>query len=75
MNSDETPFYSTTTVNIGSDVDSRTLRIEYPKGISIVQISGTYVVPEFGSLAVFTMIVTFASAIIIARMTGKRLAK
>jgi len=75
VNSDETPFYSTTTVNIGSDVDSRTLRIEYPKGISIVQISGTYVVPEFGSLAVFTMIVTFASAIIIARMTGKRLAK
>jgi len=59
----------------GLDVDfeesttgnERTLTIQYPKGTEAVEIIGTYVIPEFGGVVIFILMVSVFSVILVSR--------
>ena len=48
----------------------RTLAINFDKGTQEIEISGTQIVPEFGNIAIITMI--FAMAIVALIVTGSK---
>ncbi|MCH7758403.1 MAG: PEFG-CTERM sorting domain-containing protein [Thaumarchaeota archaeon] len=45
----------------------RTLTIEYPEGTEEIEIIGTYVIPEFGGIAVLILMVSLFSVIFVSR--------
>jgi predicted secreted protein with PEFG-CTERM motif len=45
----------------------RTLTIEYPEGTEEIEIIGTYVIPEFGGLAILILMVSVFSVIFVSR--------
>ena len=59
----------------GLDVDfdeattgnERTLTIEYPEGTEEIEIIGTYVIPEFGGIAIIILMVSVFSVIFVSR--------
>jgi len=51
---------------IVTDVDSRTITIEFEEGDSDIEIIGTFVVPEFGSIATLILIVGIVSIILLS---------
>ena len=51
---------------IVTDVDSRTITIEFEQGDSDIEIIGTFVVPEFGSIATLILIVGIVSIILLS---------
>jgi len=51
---------------IATDVDSRKITIEFEEGDSDIEIIGTFVVPEFGSIAMLILIVGIISIILVS---------
>ena len=51
---------------IATDVDSRTITIEFEQGDSDIEVIGTFVVPEFGSIATLILIVGIISIILLS---------
>ena len=47
--------------------DYRTIRIPLEEGDRWVEVIGTYVIPEFGSIVIIILIVSVSSAIIISK--------
>lgn len=45
----------------------RTLTIEYPEGTEEIEIIGTYVIPEFGGIAILILMVSVFSVIFVSR--------
>jgi len=52
---------------IGTSSDYRTIRIPLEEGDKGVEVIGTYVIPEFGSIVVIILVVAVSSAIIISK--------
>jgi len=52
---------------IGTSSDYRTIRIPLEEGDKWVEVIGTYVIPEFGSIVVIILVVAVSSAIIISK--------
>ena len=52
---------------IGTSSEYRTIRITLEEGDKWVEVIGTYVIPEFGSIAIIILIVAVSSAIIISK--------
>lgn len=50
-----------------SDSDSRVLKINFEEGDSDIEVIGTFVVPEFGSIALFVLVVSTILASLMAR--------
>ncbi len=51
--------------NVGGD--SRTISIEFEQGDSDIEIIGTYVIPEFGTIAMMVLIIGIMATVVIAR--------
>jgi predicted secreted protein with PEFG-CTERM motif len=51
---------------IATDVDSRTITIEFEEGDSDIEIIGTFVVPEFGAISILILIVGIISMIFLS---------
>ena len=51
--------------NVGGD--SRTISIEFEQGDSDIEIIGTYVIPEFGTVAMMVLIIGIMATVVIAR--------
>jgi predicted secreted protein with PEFG-CTERM motif len=47
--------------------DYRTIRIPLEEGDKWVEVIGTYVIPEFGSIVIIILVVSVSSAIIISK--------
>ena len=47
--------------------DYRTIRIPLEEGDKWVEVIGTYVIPEFGSIAIIILVVAVSSAIIVSK--------
>jgi len=52
---------------IGTSTEYRTIRIPLESGDKWVEVVGTYVIPEFGSIAVIILVVAITSVIIISK--------
>jgi len=52
---------------IGTSVDYRTIRIPLEEGDQWIEVIGTYVIPEFGSIVIIILVVAVSSAIIISK--------
>jgi len=52
---------------IGTSSDYRTIRIPLEEGDKWVEVIGTYVIPEFGSIVIIILVVAVSSAIIISK--------
>jgi len=52
---------------IGTSSDYRTIRIPLEEGDKWIEVIGTYVIPEFGSVVVIILVVAVSSAIIISK--------
>jgi len=52
---------------IGTGSDYRTIRIPLEDGDMWVEVVGTYVIPEFGSVVFIILVVAVSSAIIISK--------
>jgi len=52
---------------IGTSSDYRTIRIPLESGDQWVEVIGTYVIPEFGSVVIIILVVAVSSAIIISK--------
>ena len=52
---------------IATGTDYRTIRIQLEEGDKLVEVIGTYVIPEFGSIVIIILVVAVSSAIIISK--------
>ena len=52
---------------IATRSDYRTIRIPLEKGDQWVEVIGTYIIPEFGSIAIIILVVAVSSAIIVSK--------
>ena len=52
---------------IGTSSDYRTIRIPLEEGDKWIEVIGTYVIPEFGSVVIIILVVAVSSAIIISK--------
>ena len=52
---------------IGTGSDYRTIRIPLEEGDKLVDVVGTYVIPEFGSIVIIILVVAISSTIIISK--------
>jgi len=52
---------------IGVSADYRTIRIPLEEGDQWIEVIGTYVIPEFGSIVIIILVVAVSSAIIISK--------
>ena len=52
---------------IATSSDYRTIRIPLEEGDKWVEVIGTYVIPEFGSIVIIILVVAVSSAIIISK--------
>jgi len=52
---------------IGTSSDYRTIRIQLEEGDKWIEVIGTYVIPEFGSVVIIILVVAVSSAIIISK--------
>jgi len=52
---------------IGTSSDYRTIRIPLEEGDKWIEVIGTYVIPEFGSIVIIILVVAVTSAIIISK--------
>ena len=52
---------------IATSSDYRTIRIPLEKGDQWVEVIGTYIIPEFGSIAIIILVVAVSSAIIVSK--------
>jgi len=52
---------------IATSSDYRTIRIPLEDGDKWVEVVGTYVIPEFGSVVIIILVVAVSSAIIISK--------
>jgi predicted secreted protein with PEFG-CTERM motif len=52
---------------IGTSIDYRTIRIPLEEGDQWIEVIGTYVIPEFGSVVIIILVVAVSSAIIISK--------
>jgi predicted secreted protein with PEFG-CTERM motif len=52
---------------IGTSSDYRTIRIPLEEGDRWIEVIGTYVIPEFGSIVIIILVVAVSSAIIISK--------
>jgi len=52
---------------IGTSSDYRTIRIPLEEGDKWIEVIGTYVIPEFGSVVIIILVVAISSAIIISK--------
>ena len=60
-------FVQTEYEEIGTSSDYRTIRIPLEEGDKWIEVIGTYVIPEFGSIAIIILVVAVSSAIIISK--------
>ena len=61
VDGNEVNFEETTTTT------DRTLKIPFPDGAEEIEIIGTFVVPEFGSIAIFILAIAVTSIIVMTR--------
>ena len=52
---------------ISTNTDSRTITIEFEEGDSDIEIIGTFVVPEFGSIVMIILVIGIVSTILLSR--------
>ena len=52
---------------IATSADYRTVRVPLEEGDKWVEVIGTYVIPEFGSIVIIILVVAVSSAIIISK--------
>jgi len=52
---------------VATGPDYRTIRIQLEEGDKLVEVIGTYVIPEFGSIVIIILVVAVTSAIIISK--------
>jgi len=52
---------------IATSSDYRTIRIPLEKGDQWIEVIGTYIIPEFGSIAIIILVVAVSSAIIVSK--------
>ena len=57
---------------IMNNTQARTLRIEFSNGSELIEITGTHVVPEFGSLAALVLAISIASMVLITKIKKQR---
>lgn len=60
-------FAQTEYEEIGTSSDYRTIRIPLETGDKQIEVIGTYVIPEFGSIAIIILVVAVSSAIIMSK--------
>ena len=60
-------FVSVEYEEIATSTDYRTIRIQLEDGDQLVEVIGTYVIPEFGSIVIIILVVAVSSAIIISK--------
>ena len=60
-------FTQTEYEEIAVSSDYRTIRIQLEEGDKWVEVIGTYVIPEFGSIVIIILVVAVTSAIIISK--------
>ncbi len=51
---------------ISTNADSRTITIEFEEGDSDIEIIGTFVIPEFGSLVMIILVIGIVSTIFLS---------
>ena len=52
---------------VATGTDYRTIRIQLEEGDKLIEVIGTYVIPEFGSIVIIILVVAVSSAIIISK--------
>jgi predicted secreted protein with PEFG-CTERM motif len=57
---------------IMNNTQARILRIEFSNGSELIEITGTHVVPEFGSLAALVLAISIASMVLITKIKKQR---
>ena len=67
QNNAEADFMQVEYEEIAVSSDYRTIRIPLEEGDRWVEVIGTYVIPEFGSIAIIILVVAVSSAIIISK--------
>jgi len=66
-NNEPEDFVQVEYVEIATSSDYRTIRIPLEDGDKWVEVVGTYVIPEFGSIVIIILVVAVSSAIIISK--------
>ena len=66
-NNESEDFVQVEYEEIGTSSDYRTIRIPLEEGDKWVEVIGTYVIPEFGSVVIIILVVAVSSAIIISK--------
>ena len=66
-NNESKDFVQVEYEEIGTSSDYRTIRIPLEEGDKWVEVVGTYVIPEFGSIVIIILVVAVSSAIIISK--------
>jgi len=66
-NSEPKNFTQVEYEEIGTGTDYRTIRIQLEKDDKLVDIIGTYIIPEFGSIVIIILVVAISSTIIISK--------
>jgi len=66
-NSEPKNFTQVEYEEIGTGTDYRTIRIQLEKDDKLVDIIGTYIIPEFGSIVIIILVVAVSSTIIISK--------
>ena len=67
QNNIATDFMQTEYEEIAVSSDYRTIRIPLEEGDKWVEVIGTYVIPEFGSIVIIILVVAVSSAIIMSK--------
>ena len=66
-NNNSENFMQTEYEEIATSEDYRTIRIQLEEGDKLVEVIGTYVIPEFGSIVIIILVVAVSSVIIISK--------
>jgi predicted secreted protein with PEFG-CTERM motif len=66
-NNESEDFVQVEYEEIATSSDYRTIRIPLEEGDKWVEVIGTYVIPEFGSVVIIILVVAVSSAIIISK--------
>jgi len=66
-NNESEDFVQVEYEEIATSSDYRTIRIQLEEGDKWIEVVGTYVIPEFGSIVIIILVVAISSAIIISK--------
>jgi len=66
-NNESEDFVQVEYEEIATSSDYRTIRIPLEEGDRWIEVIGTYVIPEFGSIAIIILVVAVSSAIIMSK--------